>query len=115
MKIRQGFISNSSSSSFVAFMKKETWLTAMKDTEDPSHKDLIKYASENFTFEGEAWVRIDHMDTESGGTVWDYISDTYCDEDKEVDYRETEKLNQILNAFVARLPKNKLLTYEDYK
>lgn len=66
MKIRQGFVSNSSSSSFIVVITKSVFDDALKLIEDKRYVKVLKYISKPEKRWGEKLVAI-HEYTDTGG------------------------------------------------
>lgn len=61
MKIRTGFVSNSSSSSFVALMSKEKYDELISKMDDPLHRAVVEELSSETTFMGKECVKYSYM------------------------------------------------------
>jgi hypothetical protein len=97
MKIRDGFISNSSSSSFLLIAKKDHFNECVNKTEnaDKLIKQLkkSKFLKEDTVF-GENIIVVQDFMTPGGGGWWEEIEDT---EDNDTLYSAWEKLEKELN------------------
>lgn len=78
MKIRNGFVSNSSSSSFVAFVDKKDYEDAFKQLKDEEKRILGFFPPENLKYKKTEFVKL--MNNQSDGEL--YINEhSYIDED----------------------------------
>jgi hypothetical protein len=71
MKVRLGFVSNSSSSSFIALMRKQDYNTVISNL-SPLAAAVAKHLSGNVKFCGQDHVRIAYI---SGNYSWDEWTD----------------------------------------
>jgi|ETNvirnome_2_300_1030623.scaffolds.fasta_scaffold06042_5 hypothetical protein len=75
MKIRSGFVSNSSSSSFILLVRPELHERALKELAHPYYDQVLNYlATEGVAF-GEPIVRLEEWSDRDGGGTWDSYYD----------------------------------------
>jgi hypothetical protein len=132
MKIRNGFVSNSSSSSFVAFVDKKDYEAAFKQLKDEEKRILGFFPPENLKYKKADFVKL--MNNESDGELCinqnDYISEDDLEEIFPEEYKKSIKNNRysgyisnkyeiqqnISKAFnsLMKLLKGKTLEHSDY-
>jgi len=108
MKTRNGFISNSSSSSFVLIVGKTVYDNEFKNL-PPFEKDLISYASKTVDIDGKEVVVIEGCYGDGGNTFDNYdIGDgnTNYKKDSDIAEEETDDYDEILTDFVSKVRKN---------
>jgi coenzyme F420-reducing hydrogenase alpha subunit len=130
MKIRNSFVSNSSSSSFVAFVDKKDYEEAFKQLKDEEKRILGFFPPENLKYKKMEFVKL--MNNQSDGEL--HINEKYIDEDDLEDIfpeefrKRTSSKNRyynqdkyeiqqnISNAFnsLMELLKGKTLEHSDY-
>jgi hypothetical protein len=120
MKIREGHVSNSSSSSFLLVVTEDVFKKALKEA-SPLVKDIVKYLEpEKRRVFGKKVVIITTQDCHGEGTIFNMIQngdvkvDVPKKEDDEsgeyaddADYIKREIADNAWNDFVAKLEKNK--------
>ena len=89
MKTRTGFVSNSSSSSFIAVATEDAFEEALSQMTDEREKKIVKYLAKKRTCLGQK-VRVVKEFTDAGGfsSVWG------CDSDNESDILEKVGIEQ---------------------
>ncbi len=98
MKERLGFVSNSSSSSFVAFASKEVMDAALEDCTDIQKEALKKYISKyDEDFFGRTLYTFSyyHSSEEYDEDICDLVDAYFPNKDKD-DYTEIEKLTEFV-------------------
>ena len=97
MKIRNGFVSNSSSSSFILITSKENYDKASENLSDVQKK-FLEDIMHRKVFNGNKIVYFQHYSSYGGSSELNYINDLkiVSDEDKEGIYESLWELKQNL-------------------
>ena len=113
MKIRTGFVSNSSSSSFVAFVKKSKRDELVKSQTDEELKAFLKATGQTTKLGEEKFVALHIESCEDWSTAQGYLEGMNKDSDKDIGWEEAEKLNELVEDFCYVLSDSKdALTHE---
>ena len=112
MKIRNGFVSNSSSSSYVLIIKKSEYDKAKKDI----RKEVIDYFEkfiEKQIFLGEELVILQNYSDMSGGTrEYDETGPEFIDqEQKEFEDYDNWNLDCLLSCLMLKLPEGSYTSF----
>ena len=130
MKVRTGFVSNSSSSSFVAVIEKQAFDTAMEETHPYFKKVIETVGFEVKPFVGTKVVLLSTFEGMGGDGTLDYIDINYsgkrppiskdneCFEDYMDDCEEGEEPESTpqsaFDDFLAEIPSDKIVTHSRY-
>ena len=113
MKVRQGFVSNSSTSSFVVVMKKEHYEKGLEMIHPYSKACIEALGHNSDIFLGEEVVSLGTMSTQ-GGSQWEWIDVDFdietLGEDEDADDLKYESLDDLIKAVKKVYGKESILT-----
>lgn len=96
MKVRQGFVSNSSSSSFVIFASKEVFDAVLADLNDLQKKVANLFISESETFLGREVMSYSYCSGNNGDYYYEQVEEVVNSQDENGD-DENESLDEMVD------------------
>ena len=103
MKIRTGYVSNSSSSSFVLIVDKQFWDTEVSKLNEDQKKVVNVYCSNTENFKD--MIIFNWMTGNNGDYIWEEIAREF--EDDENPDEKRDEMMEWFDDFVGELEKNK--------
>jgi hypothetical protein len=125
MKIRNGFVSNSSSSSFIAFVPDEVFDATMAEMPEETRRILSYFPTTEMCRGDQAWHKVIHKKDYESSRI-----NGICVEDEELeaifpddfnagDHRSNwdlmEWITDAMGRFTSALPEDKILYVEEYE